>query len=438
MRLLLNKILRILAKRVINRYKPIVIGITGSVGKTTAREAVYAVLSSQFTVRQNKKNYNNELGVPMTVLNIDPEIFGFIARLRLAVDILRAGYLAFGIKQDYPKILVLELAADKPGDIAYLVDMVRPQIGIVTAIGSVPVHVEFYANSAALAREKAELIRALPTDGLAILNYDDQTVLDMGAISKAPVSTFGLSGGNIQAKDIAYTLNKDKQSIGGLAFTLNTTNGSAPAHAHIDNIIGQQQLYGVLPAVAVGLHLGMYLVNIISAFERIDFPHGRMKLMPGISNSIIIDDTYNAAPLSMHRALDTLRDFGRASIELRAKGRRIAILGDMRELGKYTQSAHQDIGAFVAAECADILITVGSLGGYIAQGAQTMMSSDSIKAFSTAEEAVKALPQMIQEGDIVLVKGSQAVRLEKIVKKLMAQPEKAEELLVRQTREWRT
>src|SRR3989344_6050219 len=146
MQKLIKLILKFLARRVIERYQPTVIGITGSVGKTTAKDAIYSVLSRKFWVRKNEENYNNEIGVPMTILGIEPEKFKSITYKLSAIT--SSLWLSFGWpKSSYPRTLVLELAADKPGDIQYLADIVKPQVGVVTAVGEVPVHVEFYASS---------------------------------------------------------------------------------------------------------------------------------------------------------------------------------------------------------------------------------------------------------------------------------------------------
>ena len=177
-----TKLIRVLARRVINRYKPVVIGVTGSVGKTTTKEAISAVLERHYKIRKSEKNYNDAVGIPMTVLGIRPlEGPRFSDKLQLSDDLIKAIWLAYGFpKTKYPKVLVLELGADKPGDISNLTDIVKPTIGVVTAIGDVPVHVEFYANPQAVAREKSVLIKSLPTlEGLAILNKDDPTVAAM-------------------------------------------------------------------------------------------------------------------------------------------------------------------------------------------------------------------------------------------------------------------
>lgn len=440
LRSILQFILKILAKRVISRYQPTVVGITGSVGKTMAKEAIYAVLSRKFRVRKTEENFNNELGVPLTVLGVDPRLsensksevrnskqffkFEIInSRLKFAGGLLKSVWLAWGWpRSSYPEMLVLELAADKPGDINYLVDIVQPKIGVVTAVGELPVHVEFYASPQEVAREKARLIERLPSDGLAVLNYDDQTVLDMKDKTKAKTMTFGFSNlANVWASDVSYFVSdkrqatRDQGEIGGLSFKLN--HGSSFVPTRVNNMIGRHQLYGVLAAAAVGLHFGINLISIAEALENLDLPKQRMALKPGIKNSVIIDDTYNASPLSTHAALDVLADLSQARKAMGKKGRRIAVLGDMKELGKYEIEAHRTIGNLAAERC-DILITVGVAGKLIADSAANQMKPDVIFSFSTSEEAAPKVQEIIQEGDIVLVKGSRAMQMEKVVEEI--------------------
>ena len=416
MQKLLKLILKFLARRVIERYQPTVIGITGSVGKTTAKDAIYSVLSRKFWVRKNEENYNNEIGVPMTILGIEPEKFKSITYKLSAIT--SSLWLSFGWpKSSYPRTLVLELAADKPGDIQYLADIVKPQVGVVTAVGEVPVHVEFYASSQDVAKEKSQLIKSLPMhNGLAVLNYDDQTVLDMKEKTKTDVITFGFSNlASIWASDISYFISEDSKNIGGLSFKIN--HGSTFIQAKVNNLIAIHQLYGILAATAVGLHFGINLIDISGAVENIELPHRRMNLLHGIKGSVIIDDTYNASPLSMHAALDTLRDFARARTELGYKGRRVAVLGDMKELGKYEVAAHRTIGNLAAERC-DLLITVGAAGKLIADSAANQMAKENLMSFDTSEEAKLKVQELIQEGDVVLVKGSRAMEMEKIVEEI--------------------
>ncbi|MEX2052979.1 MAG: UDP-N-acetylmuramoyl-tripeptide--D-alanyl-D-alanine ligase [Candidatus Paceibacterota bacterium] len=417
MRKFLKNILRLLAKRAIHRYKPIVIGVTGSVGKTTAKEAIYSVLGKKFWVRKNDENFNNDIGVPMTVLGISPRYYGSkVSRVLGTIGDLASGFwLVFGpFRPRYPEVLILELAADRPGDIEYLVDIVKPRMGVVTAVGDVPVHVEFYSSPQSVAKEKSKLIEALPTvGGLAVLNYDDQTVLDMKEKSNAEVMTFGFSNlSDFWISDTSYFMSDDGKNVGGLSFKIN--HGSTFVPAKINNLIGMHQLYGVLASAVIGSHLGINLINVSEALENIDLPKGRMRLMRGIKNTAIIDDTYNASPLSVHAALDTLRDFSMARRLVYHQGRKIAVLGDMKELGKYEIEAHRAIGN-VAGERADILITVGAAAKFIADSAANQLPKENILSFNTSEDAKMKVQEIIQEGDVVLVKGSRSMKMEKIV-----------------------
>ncbi len=424
-RKILQFALKIVAKQVINRYQPIVIGITGSVGKTFAKEAVFHVLNKKFWVRKNEENFNNEIGVPMAVLGIRSEQQN-PNKLKILAGLTGAIWLAYGwSRQKYPDILVLELAADKPGDIKYLADVIRPRIGIVTAVGEVPVHVESYASPQAVAKEKSKLIEQLPLyNGLAVLNYDDQTVLDMKERTKAKVVTFGFSNSaNVWVSDTSYFVTDDPSAgsgqayIGGLSFKINQDSTFIPAR--VNNLVGTQQLYGILAAVVVGLHLGMNLVDICGLLENVELPKHRMNLAPGIKDTMLIDDTYNASPLAMHAALDTLRAFTKAknSLENAKRGRKIAVLGDMRELGKYEIEAHRAIGNLVG-ERADILVTVGAAAKFIADSAANQMKPGSIFSFDTSDEAKGKVQEIIREGDVVLVKGSHAMQMEKIVEEI--------------------
>jgi UDP-N-acetylmuramoyl-tripeptide--D-alanyl-D-alanine ligase len=309
------------------------------------------------------------------------------------------------------------LAADRPGDIQYLVDIVKPKIGVITAVGEIPVHVEFYASPQAVAREKSKLIENLPTDGLAVLNYDDQTVIDMKEKTGAKALTFGFSNrADIWISDISYFAADDGKDVGGLSFKIN--NGDIFVPARINNLIGAHQLCSAMAAAAVGLRLGMNLVDISGALENVEPPERRMKLLRGIKNSAIIDDSYNASPLSVRAALDALRDFAKARSSFSGiRGRKIAVLGDMRELGKYEIEAHRAIGNLVG-ERANTLITVGAAAKFIADSAANQTKQGSIFSFNTADEAKTKVQEIIREGDVVLIKGSRAMQMEKIVEEI--------------------
>lgn len=425
MKSLLLKILKwkiqILAKLTLWRYKPIIIGITGSVGKTSTKEAIKTVLHSSKKVRSSLKSYNNELGLPITILG-DWDLEGGIF---FWLKVLAASFFRLLIKsKNYPEILILEYGIDRPGDMKYLLSIARPQIGIVTALGEVPVHVEFFAGPEGIAHEKAKLICQLPATGFGILNNDDSKVLEMKNLTRAHVLTFGFSPlSDIRIFNFSNNIDGDKASV---SFKLSYGGSTVPVR--IEDVLGKSSAYAAAAASVAGLISGMNLVRIADALSGFNSPQGRLKAIQGIKNTLIIDDTYNSSPIALHEALDVLNS-------LKAK-RKIAVLGDMLEIGKYTLETHEEIGKLLAKEI-DILITVGMRAKFIAESAEKNgMPKKNIFVFEHVYDAGKLLQEKIQKEDLILVKGSQAVRLEKIVKEVMAEPEKAPELLVRQNKEW--
>lgn len=422
MRKLLQTILATLAKRIISRYRPIVIGVTGSVGKSSTKEAIFAVLSKKYSVLRNTGNFNQEIGVPLALLGVEPfyktgktlwNKFVFVGKL------LNRFWLAYGLKGNYPKYVVLEMAADRPGDIDYLVKIAKPSIGVITAVGNIPVHVEFYASPEEVALEKSILVRNLPQGGLAVLNCDDQAVLNMKNDLRAKIVTFGFSDkADVRASGISYFVDENSKKIGGLSFKIYKGNSFIPIK--LKGIIGIHQIYAILASTAVGINLGLNLVDISESLESIELLECRMTLRKGIMNSTIIDDSYNASPIAVQAALDTLKKFGDSAIELNeGKGRKIAILGDMKELGRYEIEAHQSIGN-LAGQVVDVLVTVGAAAKFIADSAGNKMLKENIFSFSTSEEAKSKVRELIREGDIILIKGSRSMKMEEIAKEITA------------------
>lgn len=433
MRKFLQKTLRILAILVLKKYKPRIVAITGSVGKTSTKEAIFAVLRPYFKVRKNEKNYNNEIGVPLTIIG------GVDAKRNLFLwfwNYLKAILLIL-LPFRYPRILVLEMGADKPGDIRYLVGFVKPEISVVTAVGEIPVHVEFFAGPESVAREKRGLVEALPVWGWAVLNYDDATVFDMRERTEAHILTYGFGEG---AKILAtnYEINppvyrpgrpgaNGDDDFGGINFKVRHDDSFVPIR--LSGRFGKQNVYSALAAAAVGIALDLNLIEINEALDGWQASPGRMRTLKGVKKSWIIDDTYNASPMAMHAALDALRDLGQASEQMPAR-RRIAVLGDMLELGKFTIEAHEATGQR-AKECSDLLFTVGPRGKLIADEAVKIgMPRENVFSFDGAEEVGEVLEDKIREGDLILVKGSRSMRMEKIVRDVMAEPQKAKKLLV--------
>ncbi|XOU94674.1 MAG: UDP-N-acetylmuramoyl-tripeptide--D-alanyl-D-alanine ligase [Candidatus Kerfeldbacteria bacterium] len=420
--------LRVLAGLVLSRYKPKVIGLTGSVGKTSTKEAIYKVLDPNFKTWKNIKNYNNEIGVPLSILgmesaNRNPFMWGWVFFKAIGILIVR--------NKKYPEMLILEMGADKPGDIKYLVDFAKCHVGVVTAIGAA--HLELFGSVEKVAREKQNIVSHLKVGDYAVLNIDDEMVMKMKEKTRAQVITYGFDDeADIRASglDISAGPSSDPwidMQIKGISFKLHYKGAIAPVF--LPKTLGKHQVYSALAAAAVGVSQGINIVDIAESLRESYPPAGRMRLIAGIKHTSIIDDTYNSSPLASKAALNVLH-------EIKVSGRKIVAMGDMLELGDYTEQGHRDVGMYVA-EAADILVTSGESGKIIAKAAiESGMLVDNVFTFPDPESAGRFIQDKIKKGDIILVKGSQGARMEKVVKELMAEPQKAEELLVRQIKEW--
>lgn len=428
MRKLVRLKLKILAKMILAKYKPKIIGITGSVGKTSTKEAVYTVLKTKYNVRRNTKNYNNEIGLPLTIIGSDSpgkSIFGWIGVFGKAL-----GLILFKDK-NYPKILVLEMGVDRPGDMKYLLGITKGDIGIVTLISHS--HEEFFNDVKEIQKEKGLLVENLKPGGWAILNFDNELTRELAGKSKVKVLSYGFKeGSNVRAQELVFSFEKTKEvdNLLGLSFKL-TYNGSF-IPVLLPQVIGYNSIYAALAAAAVGITMEMNLVEISKAMREFDSPNGRMNLIDGIKHTLIIDDTYNSSPTSVMSALDIV-----TKIPITKEARRFAVLGDMLELGRYSEEGHKEVGRYVAKSGINKLIAVGERARDIARAAEEAgMDRDNIFEYTDIAEAGRFIEQRIEHGDLVLVKGSQGMRMEKIVKEIMAEPLRAKELLVRQEEEW--
>ncbi|MBI2039134.1 MAG: UDP-N-acetylmuramoyl-tripeptide--D-alanyl-D-alanine ligase [Candidatus Niyogibacteria bacterium] len=420
-------ILTLEAKLILKKYQPRIVAVTGSVGKTSTKEAIFCVLARKFNARRSEKSFNSELGVPLAVIgapNAWYSVFGWLANIF-------AGLKLLVLRRPYPDILILELGADRQGDIARLADWVRPDIAVITPIGEVPVHVEFFAGPEDVAQEKAKLAEALTAKGTAVLNGDDLTVLEMRDKTTAKVITVGFGEDSMmRASEYKLVARTGGSPAGGhpdgITFKADYEGSSVPVRLH--DVFGKQIVYAALSALGVGVAMGMNLIEAAEALSTYAAPAGRLKLIKGEKETWILDDTYNASPLAAHAALDVLKDF--------PARRKLAVLGDMLELGKFTIEAHRAM-ADHAKECADIVFTVGPRAKFIADELSAHgFDAEKLQRFSSAEEAGHALEKIIQPGDLILVKGSQSMRMERIVEEIMADPAEKEKLLVRQEPEW--
>jgi UDP-N-acetylmuramyl pentapeptide synthase len=417
------------ARAVLQKYKPKIVAVTGSVGKTSAKDAIYAVLAKSYRVRKSEKSFNSEIGLPLTILGAPNAWNNPFRWLSNIVD----GLFLILFDAQYPEWLVLEVGADRPGDIRSLVGWLPVDIAVITRLPEVPVHVEFFDSPEAVIEEKASLIDAIKPGGTLALFADDPRTLALQHHLPAPdarIITFGFSAGaDVRGEHIALL----KEEGGGdwpIGMSAKISSEDVTVPLEVAGAVGAHAFLPALAAAAVGRALDKNLGDIVGALESYDPPPGRMRLVAGLKGTLIVDDTYNASPAATVAALDTLT-------LIAPKGRRIVAIGDMLELGRHSVEEHRKIGAHVAAT-ADLLVTVGFRARDIAQGAlDNGMLDKNILQFEDSGKAGRELQNLLQEEDCVLVKGSQSIRMERVVEEVMADPTQAGRLLVRQDSEWK-
>ncbi|UCE00091.1 MAG: UDP-N-acetylmuramoyl-tripeptide--D-alanyl-D-alanine ligase [Chloroflexota bacterium] len=352
-----------------------VIGITGSVGKSTTKELVAEVLGRRYRTLKSPGNLNNEIGLPLTVLKLNEQ----------------------------HQRAVLEMGFYVPGEIKFLCDIGMPQVGVVTNIGTV--HAERAGTIEDIIRGKTEIVQALPPapDGLAILNFDDPKVRGMSEHTAARIFYYGMSPeAHLWADEV------EGLGLDGIRLRLHYRNEII--HLRVP-LIGRHSVHTVLRAAAVGLNDGLSWQEIVSGLQS-GKAQLRLVAVRASSGAIILDDTYNASPESTLAALNLLDDLD---------GRKIAVLGDMLELGRYEQQGHLMVGAR-AAEVASELITIGERAKWIASSAaQSGMTVEMIKQYDTPEQSIAYLKDHLSEKDVVLVKGSRGMQMDSIVSALEAE-----------------
>jgi UDP-N-acetylmuramoyl-tripeptide--D-alanyl-D-alanine ligase len=351
-----------------DRFDPLVVAVTGSIAKTSTKEAIAAVLGRRFVTLKNEGNLNNEIGLPLTVLGMGPD----------------------------HEAAVLEMGMYVGGEIATLARIGRPRIGVVTAVQ--PVHLARIGSIDAIERAKGELVEALPADGTAVLNADDPRVRRMSARTPARSLTYGF------AEDADVRADRVESAGGsGMRFRLvragrTVSDVSIPA-------LGRLSVHNALAAAAVGFAAGLTEGEVVRGLAAgWGAPHRASLLHAG--GVTIVDDTYNASPASMAAALEMLGGL---------PGRRIAVLGEMLELGDAHDAGHRDVGE-AAADVADLLVVVGLGARGIADGARAAgFPSASIETVSDRDAALDLLARRLRDGDVVLVKASRGIELDRLV-----------------------
>ena len=421
------------ARVVVKKYKPHIIAITGSVGKTSTKDAIYAVVSRGAHVRKSQKSFNSEIGVPLTILGVENGWSNPLKWMQNLVD----GLFLIIFNAKYPEWLVLEVGADRPGDIKSLAAWLPVDIAVITRLPDVPVHVEFFESPEAVAEEKASLIKALKPAGTLILYGDDERTASLALRAEGRnVIFYGMKPeAFVHAEHMLPMFDAEGYPEG---MSAQIVVGESTAPIEIKGTVGSHALLAVMGGVAVGSVFKKTVDEMVATLKTYDPPPGRMRLLRGIKETLLIDDTYNSSPAAVSAALDALHFVGPHFAHARHKrGRRIAVLGDMLELGRHSVDEHRKLGAIVAKN-ATLLLTIGFRARDIATGAlEHHMKEGAMLQYDDAEKAGQELSQLIRPGDTILIKGSQGMRMEKIVKLLMANPERASDLLVRQDEEWR-
>ena len=377
------------ARYILRRRQIEVVGITGSVGKTSTKEAIAAVLQKRHQVFRNPGNYSGRLGLPISL----------------------------GSLGDRERLVILEMACDSHGEIRHLAEIARPRIGIVTAIG--PSHLEVFGTIDQVAREKRQLIQALPQSGVAILNYDDHRTRDMRADARARVVTFGLSPqADLFADEVCATA----------AGTWLTAHWQQCTSRLFLPLVGAHHAYTALAAAAVGLIYGLSWEDIAAGLGQVAPLPGRTRLLEGLNGAQLLDDSYDANPLSALSAL--------AALEALPAQRRFVVLGDMTHLDRHTEEAHRIVGRR-CAEIADRIYAKGELARIaVDEALQRGLPPDRTQISFTDGDIVAKLQRELRPGDLVLLKGSAEARLERITAALLADRSLAEALLPRQNRGW--
>jgi UDP-N-acetylmuramoyl-tripeptide--D-alanyl-D-alanine ligase len=347
-----------------------VIGITGSVGKSTTKEMIAEVVGRRYPTLKNEGNYNNEIGLPMTILN------------------LTEGH----------KRAVLEMGFYVPGEIEFLCELSLPYIGVVTNIGTV--HAERAGSQEMIAKGKAELVQCLPEDGFAILNYDDPLVRPMAEQTSAQVIFYGIS-------EEAHVWADQVEGLGldGIRFRLHYRDETI--HLRVP-MLGRHSVHTALRSAAVGLVEGLDWQEIVSGLR---FGHMQLRLVAirTTSGALMLDDTYNASPQSTLAALNLLDEM---------EGRKVAVLGDMLELGPYERSGHEKVG-IRAAEVADVIITIGVRAKTIAGMARDVgFPSEMVTEVDDVHTAIEIMKSYLTGEDVVLIKGSRGMGMDIIVPNL--------------------
>ena len=445
-------------KLILKKNKPKIIAITGNLGKTTTKDFIFEALKDNLIdqnknslVLASKKSMNSEFGVPLTILELNTgwnNIFSWF-------EILIKGFIKIFDKFPY-KYLVLEIGADAPNDIKNICKYIKPDIAVLTAFAETPVHIEFFHNNRdLLIREKKYLIENIKEGGLFIYNKDDK---DCENIKKEfenkniKIKSFSIKDNNadIFISDIEVNIeeiNNHLQKINGTTAYINFKDGNIKKKIILNDVLGEAIFYSLLPSILIAEELNIDINKAIFDIEGAERTKGRMRILNGIFNSNIIDDTYNSSPKALQNGINLIKN-------IKMKSKKIFVIGDMLELGDYTKREHEKAGKDIAT-VTDILITSGIRSKILGESAingginkeNVFIMENSIKA---GEKLLEILEKLKEEdyksgktqnqigGYLIFIKGSQGARMEKALSKIVDKNKhNLEEVLVRQEKDWK-
>lgn len=430
------KILKNLTKKILQNHNVQLIGITGNVGKTSARNNLVDFLSPYDKVGTNLGNYNSDIGVILSILKEKSPKKNLLLWIKI---IIKAYFMSIFKQKDFPSIWVLELGIDVPKDMEFFVDnFLEFDIVIFGYVGKNPVHLGNFKDRDELVLEKSKILRGLKPNGFLIIDGDD-SYLKKYYNNRSNVISYGFSDSvDLKASDfkINLTINDNKDVFSKFysnivpkgSFKVNYKGSNIPFH--VDYLLAEHQIYAILSTIAFAIHTNINLVEISKQIRSIKPLKGRLRIMEGIKDSLLIDDTYNSAPRAMESAIQTLSNINLDDI------RRVAILGSMKELGPNSDKIHKNIGKLLSKNI-DFFIAIGEeMQTAQKEFNRLTKSEDRSLWFSNSNDVLDSVQNLVTSNDLILVKGSQSSRMEKISAELLLNKKFKTELLPRQSQEW--
>lgn len=405
---------------VLKRFKPRIIGVAGSVGKTSTKDAIYASLKDFVVIRKNQKSFNSEIGVPLTILGLET---GWNSPKIWIQNVIK-GFKAIFAKE-YPEWLVLEMGTDRPGDMKHLISWIKLDYAVFTRFPDVPVHAQYFKKADDVNEEDAQMMFGLKKEGVLILNADDKKIAELELKSTFKTLWYGFNATKNGVGVSHVELQYQDQRVVGQNIKINFGSNSVPFT--IIGALGVQHVYPILASLVVAKDLGINALDVLQSLSSYKVPAGRMNVLEGVQDITLIDDSYNSSPVAVELALKTLSEINADT--------RIAVLGTMGELGKYATQEHRKVAHLLKEYKISHLITYGDQAELIADEALEIGIKNVCPALSHKNAADKVC-EWAKGSTAVLIKGSQSVRMEKITYELLLDKSKAKQMLVRQDSFW--